>query len=125
MKMNKWKPKVGETYYVPWLIDYEVDYIDIVWNDFPWDEQRYNAGVVCHTKEEALELARKMLLVAKNDANEALKEHIKAISRYCRSRADCDECCLTTLNGYYCFPNWKSPDHWEKDIDSVLKEHEQ
>ena len=72
-----------------------------------------------------MELARKMLLVAKDNTNEALKEHIKAISRYCRSRVDCDECCLTTLNGYYCFPNWKSPCHWEKDIDRVLKEHEQ
>ena len=67
--MAKWKPKVGETYYVPWLIDYKVDCIDIVWNDFPWDEISYNAGVVCRTEEEALELARKMLAVAKERVN--------------------------------------------------------
>ena len=65
LEWNKWKPKVGETYYVPKLDDYEADYIDIIWSDFPWDEVRYNAGFVCHTKEEALELAEKMLAVAK------------------------------------------------------------
>ena len=59
--MAKWKPKVGETYYAPWLIDYEVDCIDIVWNDFPWDEVSYNAGVVCRTEEEAYEVALKWL----------------------------------------------------------------
>ena len=65
LEWNKWKPKVGETYYVPKLDDYEADYIDIIWSDFPWDEVRYNAGFVCRTKEEALELAEKMLTVAK------------------------------------------------------------
>ena len=123
--MAKWKPKVGDIYYIPWVSDLSLDYLEIVWNGYPRDKERYDAGFVCHTKEEALGLARKMLLVAKDNTNESLKEHIKAISRYCSSRADCDECCLTTLNGYYCFPNWKSPCHWEKDIDSVLKEHEQ
>lgn len=63
--MTKWKPKIGETYYVPWLVDYEVDCIDIVWNAFPWDEASYNTSVVCRTEEEALELAEKMLAVAK------------------------------------------------------------
>lgn len=63
--MTKWKPNIGETYYVPWLVDYDVDCIDIIWNDFPWDKKNFNAGVVCRTEEEALELARKMLLVAK------------------------------------------------------------
>ena len=69
-KMTKWKPKVGEAYYVPKLDDYKADYIDIVWSDFPWDDVRYNAGFVCRTKEEALELAEKMLDVAKKESEQ-------------------------------------------------------
>lgn len=63
--MTKWKPKVGETYYIPWITDNEADYIDIIWSDFPWDERWYTTGIVCRTKEEALELAERMLAVAK------------------------------------------------------------
>lgn len=64
-KMSKWKPKVGETYYMPWLYDCDVDCIDIIWNGTSWDEKRYVSGFVCHTMKEALELAGKMLAVAK------------------------------------------------------------
>lgn len=63
--MTKRKPKVGETYYIPWVFGFDLDYLDIVWNGYPWDEKRYAAGFVCRTKEEALELARRMLAVAK------------------------------------------------------------
>ena len=63
--MSKWKPKVGETYYLPWLCDFDVDCIDIIWNDTSFDEKRYASGFVCRTTKEALELARKMLAVAK------------------------------------------------------------
>lgn len=68
--MTKWKPKIGETYYIPKLADYEADYIDIIWSDFPWDDVRYSAGFVCRTKEEALELAERMLAVAKKERME-------------------------------------------------------
>ena len=64
-KMSKWKPKVGETYYMPWLYDCDLDCIDIIWNGFPWDEKRYATGFICRTMEEALDLAEKMLAVAK------------------------------------------------------------
>ena len=60
-----WKPKVGETYYMPWLYDCDLDCIDIIWNGTSFDEKRYAAGFVCHTMKEALELAGKMLAVAK------------------------------------------------------------
>ena len=63
--VKNWKPKVGETYYFPWLYNCDVDCIDIIWNDTPWDEKRYTSGFVCHTMKEALELAEKMLAVAK------------------------------------------------------------
>ena len=60
-----WKPKVGETYYMPWLYDCDLDCIDIIWNGTSFDEKRYASGFVCHTMKEALELAGKMLAVAK------------------------------------------------------------
>ena len=64
-RMSKWKPKVGETYYLPWLYDCDVDCIDIIWNGTPWDEKRYTSGFVCRTTKEALDVAEKMLAVAK------------------------------------------------------------
>ena len=60
-----WKPKVGETYYMPWLYDCDLDCIDIIWNGTSFDEKRYASGFVCRTMKEALELAGKMLAVAK------------------------------------------------------------
>ena len=66
----KWKPKVGETYYMPWLYDCDLDCIDIIWNGTSFDEKRYASGFVCRTTKEALELARKML-------NEGIKKWLK------------------------------------------------
>ena len=63
--MTKWKPKVGETYYLPWVYDCDLDCIDIIWNGTPWDEKRYASGFVCRTMKEALNVAEKMLAVAK------------------------------------------------------------
>lgn len=70
-KINKivWKPKVGETYYMPWLYDCDLDCIDIIWNGTSLDEKRYASGFVCRTMKEALELAGKMLAVAKEGKN--------------------------------------------------------
>lgn len=63
--VKNWKPKVGETYYMPWLYDCDIDCIDIIWNGTSFDEKRYASGFVCRTMKEALELAGKMLAVAK------------------------------------------------------------
>ena len=65
IKMTKWKPKVGETYYLPWVYDCDLDCIDIIWNGSPFDEKRYVSGFVCRTMEEALDVAEKMLVIAK------------------------------------------------------------
>ena len=65
-----WKPKVGETYYLPWLYDCDLDCIDIIWNGTSFDEKRYASGFVCRTMKEALELARKMLAVAKKGSEQ-------------------------------------------------------
>ena len=64
-KLRKWNRKVSQTSYVPWLYDCDVDCIDIIWNGTSLDEKRYATGFVCRTMKEALELARKMLAVAK------------------------------------------------------------
>lgn len=64
-KMTKWKPEIGETYYIPCVLEFEPKCLDFVWNGFPWDRRRYAAGVICRTKDEAIELAQKMLAVAK------------------------------------------------------------
>ena len=64
-RMSKWKPKVGETYYLPWLYDCELDCIDIIWNGTSFDEKRYASGFVCRTMKEALDVAEKMFAVAK------------------------------------------------------------
>ena len=63
--VKNWKPKVGETYYFPWLYDCDLDCIDIIWNGTSFDKKRYASGFVCRTMKEALELAGKMLAVAK------------------------------------------------------------
>ena len=61
----KWKPKVGEMYYFP-IIHAEVGGpIPALWQDSEVDNERYEMGVVCRTKSETIELARKMLAVAK------------------------------------------------------------
>lgn len=39
MDRTKWKPEVGETYYIPWVFGFDLDYLDIVWNGYPWDEK--------------------------------------------------------------------------------------
>ena len=50
---------------MPWLYDCDLDCIDIIWNGTSLDEKRYVSGFVCRTMKEALELAGKMLEVAK------------------------------------------------------------
>lgn len=63
--MAKWKPKIGEIYYFL-LIHGEVGGpMYASWEDSEVDNERYRMGVVCRTKKEALELAQKMLAVAK------------------------------------------------------------
>ena len=61
----KWKPKIGEMYYFP-LIHGEVGGpLPALWQDSEVDNERYKMGVVCRTKSETVELARKMLAVAR------------------------------------------------------------
>ena len=63
--MDKWKPEIGETYFSPCVMFCEADYVSHEWAGEPVEENWYKSGFVCHTVEEAIELARKMLDVAK------------------------------------------------------------
>ena len=63
-----WKPKMGERYYVSDIFDRDLfDYY--LWDDDERDEELYKRGLVFKTKEEAIELAQRMLAVAKESKN--------------------------------------------------------
>lgn len=64
-----WKPKYSEHYYIPVIFDgnNENNYAEKVWYDTDKSKQQYIKRLVCKTKEEAIELARRMLAVAKEE----------------------------------------------------------
>ncbi len=65
-----WKPRINETYYIPCIVaDPEYMFSVRSWNDKDYDNEYYRMGLVCKTKEEAVELARRMLTVAKEGKN--------------------------------------------------------
>lgn len=57
---KKWKPARYENYYFPTPIT-KVLWAYTKWVDSPNDNTRYERGLVCKTKEEAISLAKKML----------------------------------------------------------------
>jgi hypothetical protein len=59
---EKWKPKMGETYYTPDWISSNL-YYRYDWDDGLADKRFFEGGLVCKTKEEAIEKAKKMLAV--------------------------------------------------------------
>ena len=66
-RMGKWKPEIGETYFSPCVIFCEASYDSYEWAGEPVEENWYKLGFVCHTAEEAIELAEKMLAVANKE----------------------------------------------------------
>lgn len=57
-----WKPKKNEMYYVPAIgVHPEYMYQEFIWDKDNADIERYNAGLVYKTKEEATAVAEKML----------------------------------------------------------------
>lgn len=65
IKMSKWKPELDERYYIPCVCTGKGNFRWCRWIDDELDYSRYEAGIICESKEEAIELARKMLAVAK------------------------------------------------------------
>lgn len=65
-----WRPREGEKYYVPRIaIRPEDRHYYYYWSNSGVDIKRYDMGIVCKTKEEAIALTEKMLAVAKEEHN--------------------------------------------------------
>ena len=69
-EMAKWKPELGEEYYIPEIIDGKPDMFTTEWNDDDLDHKRYEAGVVFTDKYDAIIVAKKMLNMVKEIADE-------------------------------------------------------
>lgn len=61
-----WKPKAGETYYIP-AVDSESGYYAVCCENSDEDERRYRKGLVFRTRGKAIALTQKMLTVAKEN----------------------------------------------------------
>lgn len=59
-----WKPKTGEKYYVPNIFNWNY-YNYYLCVDNERDEELYKRGLVFKTEEEAIEMSKKMLVMAK------------------------------------------------------------
>lgn len=59
-----WKPTKGEKYYVSDIFDRDL-WDCYLWDDEENDKELYKRGVVFKTKEEAIEMSKRMLAVAK------------------------------------------------------------
>lgn len=63
-----WKPQKGEKYYIPRIsIRLEDRYYWYHWQNSDADIKRYTMGLVCKTREEAIEMTKKMLAVVENE----------------------------------------------------------
>lgn len=61
-----WKPQKGKQYYIPRITTNQEYMYDIYcWDDNDYDKTYYRMGLVCKNTSEAIELAQKMLAVAK------------------------------------------------------------
>ena len=63
-----WKPKMDEKYYIPSIFDWDF-YKYNFWLNDECDEKYYKRGLVFKTKEEAIEMSKKMLAMAKERGN--------------------------------------------------------
>ena len=66
-----WRPREGEKYYVPRIaIRPEDMHYYYYWDNDGVDRKRYDMGIVCKTKEEAIEMTQRMMEVAKEVRND-------------------------------------------------------
>ena len=61
-----WKPKMDEKYYIPSIFDWDF-YKYNFWLNDECDEKYYKRGLVCKTKEAAIDMAKKMRAVVKEE----------------------------------------------------------
>lgn len=64
IKKLPWKPTDEEGYYIP-CVDHPQMYDYWTWQDNEADQYRFECGLVFKTREEAIELTKKMLAVVK------------------------------------------------------------
>ena len=64
-----WKPAFGEKYYTPSIDrkDFPFLYTAILWTDDRFDKKFYERGIVFKTKEEAADMAKKLLAFVKKE----------------------------------------------------------
>lgn len=62
--MSKWKPEWDERYYIPCVCAGVGDFHWCRWRNDKLDYLRYDTGIICESKKEAIEMAKKMLMVA-------------------------------------------------------------
>lgn len=67
IKKIPWKPVDGQGYFMPYISGGEADFESNSYWSSDCDETRYKAGLVCRTKAEAVEKAKKMLAALKED----------------------------------------------------------
>ena len=61
-----WKPAVYDEYYYPIPSDRDL-WESRLWIGDNYDNSRFSRGLVCKTKEEAIDMAKKMLAVVKEE----------------------------------------------------------
>ena len=61
-----WKPAVYDEYYYPIPSDRDL-WESCLWVGDNYDNSRFSRGLVCRTKEEAIDMAKKMLAVVKEE----------------------------------------------------------
>ena len=62
-----WKPKIDDEYYIPSLAFYpDKRYTPLIWDGGDVDHFYLTNGLVCKTKEEAINMTGKLLAFAKN-----------------------------------------------------------
>lgn len=66
LKITKlpWKPSCDDAYYMPSTISIG-KYLKLFWTGSESDEDSYQQGLICRTKEEAVKLAEEMLDIAR------------------------------------------------------------
>lgn len=69
LKINKlpWKPSRGDEYWTPVVNQVAVSTLWSKWSNNDNDRYRYEHGLICRTKKEAVELTEKLLAVAKEE----------------------------------------------------------
>ena len=68
--MGKWKPELDERYYMPCVCSGKENFRWTRWINDELDYSRYGAGIICESEKKAIEMAKKMLAVAKKESEQ-------------------------------------------------------